>query len=778
VEELEKIPNHRANQPSSGRRLLRHLLDFSIRLKIISPYLLLTFIVMAAGVYGVVTLVAGSLDERLNNHLVEAGVVVADTLVRQELKHQETARALAFTKGFAEALVNQDHARVREIVEPIAVNENLENLIVLDAQGEQLLHLVQQDNALLDVQRPFEAEDVWIIHTLLTEGNPEAPPQRGLGQHPINGRYYYFTAMPVAWEDELVGVVTIGTSLNTFLPTFKSTSLADVTIYFEEGEAIASTFTAAMGPTETQALLTELSISPMTYNVRRMTPELTALDNVRILDREYRVAMGPLRIGNESLAVFSVALPTDFIFTASRTSRNTYIGIIVFAAAAVILVGYVISQRITRPVQQLVHASQAVADGDLERRTGVQSNDEIGVLASTFDQMTDRLAERTYALRESLRIQRETASRMRSILSSIGDGVLMEGRDGSIEPLNQAAERMLQQMAENFTFAPLQELSVPEQELLDGAEENPWLVESRRFQVGDSVFTAHSAAVRTDEDERLGTVIVLRDVTAEVEAEQLKDAFVEHVSHELRTPLTVIKGYSSLLLATAGSALNEQQRMFLQTIVTNTESLVSMINALLDFSEMEATGKLGLRTQPLEIGALVEEVTDEWTDQMADKDLDFVVKVAPDLPPVSGDEARLRLAVVNLVRNAWEYTEEGQVTVHVTGQSQAGRERPQVVIAVQDTGMGISADDQRHIFSRFYRAMKVRENERRGLGLGLYVTKAIVDAHRGEITVESREGVGSTFTMTLPAIADTQPTTDSAEVSAEAKQAVGLSEGD
>ncbi len=742
-EELEKMPHHKTKKQSLVRRLLGGILNFNIRLKIITPYLLLTFIVMAAGVYGVVTLVAGSLDERLNNHLVEAGVVVANTLVRQELKHQEAARGLAYTKGFAAALAAGDRARVAEIARPIAVNENLETLIVLDIEGQQLQHLVQQDGALMDVEKPFNARDVWIIHTLLLQGSPETRPQRGLGQHPINERYYYFTAVPIAYEDEMVGVVTIGTSLDTFLPMFKSSSLADVTLYFEGGQAIASTFTASLGPTETQDLLAQLSIAPTTYKQRQATPELTALENIWIGGREYRIAMGPLRVGSDSLAVFAVALPTDFIFTATRTSRNTYLGIIAFASLAVIGVGYAVAQLITRPVQQLVHASLAVAEGDLTRRTGVVRNDEIGVLAETFDQMTERLAERTNALRE-------TASRMRSILSSIGDGVLIEGRDGTIEPLNQAADHMVQQMSETFTFAPLQELGVPEQELLD--EENPWLVDSRRFRVGDNVFTAHSAEVKTDEDEHLGTVIVLRDVTAEVEAEQLKDAFVEHVSHELRTPLTVIKGYSSLLLATAGSALNDQQRLFLQTIVSNTESLVTMINALLDFSEMQATGRLGLRTQPLDVGALVAQVTQEWQDEMEDKGLAFNVDIAPDLPEINGDEARLRLAMVNLVRNAWEYTEEGDVTVRAIA-----RAPHQVQITVQDTGVGIGVDDQRHIFSRFYRATRVRENERRGLGLGLYVTKAIVEAHGGEITVESALGVGSTFKMVLPAL--TQETT-------------------
>ncbi len=732
---------------STWQRLKHQLIDLSIRLKIIAPYLILTFIVLGVGVFGAARLVAGSLDERLNNYLVAAGRGVSDSLARQELNNREVGRAIAYTDGFIDALEDRNARLIKALAEPIAINNQLDCLIVFDRQGEQLLHLLKKEATLDSVARQFDIQDIWIIHTLL-----ESPPkglvsQPGIGQHPISGDYYYFTAMPVWVEDDLVGVVTLGTALKNFLPVAKSVSLADVTIYLQGGQAVASTFTQLSSSEVPTVTLESLAIPPEVYDERVVTPEWTFFGNLEVGDQEYRQAFGPLYLGDESLGVFSVALPTDFIYTAGRATRNTYIAIIMVAAVAVIWLGYVVASRITQPLQRLVHTSVAVAEGDLKQRTGIVSGDEIGTLARTFDQMTARLAARTEDLKTSLRIQREMASRMRSILSSIGDGVLLEDQEGAIEPLNAAAEMMLQTMAANFTFAPLQELHIPEQSLQDDADENPWLLESRRFQVGEKVFTAHSASVLTDDGESLGTVVVLRDVTAEVEAEQLKDAFVEHVSHELRTPLTVIKGYSSLLLATAGSSLNEQQKLFLQTIVTNTESLVAMINALLDFSEMEATGKLGLRQHPLDLGDLVAEVSDELRDQMEEKDLAFLVEIAPNLPEVDGDKERLRLALRNLIRNAWQYTEEGgSVTVRVTVQDQ------QVVVDVMDTGVGISSDDQRRIFSRFYRAMRVREDERRGLGLGLYVTKAIVTAHKGHIELESQENVGSTFSMSIPAL--------------------------
>jgi two-component system phosphate regulon sensor histidine kinase PhoR len=308
---------------------------------------------------------------------------------------------------------------------------------------------------------------------------------------------------------------------------------------------------------------------------------------------------------------------------------------------------------------------------------------------------------------------------------------------------------MLEKMSTNFGIAPLRELTGGH-EWIEDAPDNPWLLESRRFQVADKVISAHSATIQTDEDENIGTVVVLRDITAEVEAEQLKDAFVEHVSHELRTPLTSIKGYSALLLTTAGENLSLQQRMFIETIINQTESLTTMVNALLDFSEMQASGRLGVRPQPFALPPLLEDLVEEWQPKIQDKGVIFEYEIPSEVPLINGDARRLRWALMNLLRNAYQYTAEGgSIKLQLTTQDEY------VNIDVIDTGIGISQDNQRRIFSRFYRVMNVKDDETRGLGLGLYVTKAIVDAHQGQIQISSELGKGSTFSMQLPILTPT-----------------------
>ncbi|HHS96782.1 MAG TPA: HAMP domain-containing protein, partial [Chloroflexi bacterium] len=687
----------------------------SIRNKIVLPYLILTLIVAAVGTYVVTNLVAGSLEERLTNHLLEAGRVVSDAWVEKEEDHLRAGRVLAYTEGMAEALSAHDAEAVSRLGMPLLAGWKSECLIVVDTEGRLMLHALKQpDGTIVRLGEPENLSDLWLVRSVLDDGDPNGPPRRGIGLHPVDQRYYYFTAVPLGPDGQLVGVAIIGTSLDILLPLLKQTSLAHVTVYLDEGQGVKTAGSTFLLPTEEEeektllsSVLDALAISPETYQQVLWSTGITVGKNVAVRGRMYRLAYGPIAIGNDRIGVFSVGLPMDFILSAGATSRNTYALLFTAAMVSVILIGYAIARQITGPLGRLVRTSQAVAEGDLEQRTGIKSRDEIGVLATAFDRMTERLAERTRALERLLRAYKESAGRMRSILASIGDGVILEDVDGNLIPLNKAAEELLEELAANFQFGPLRELSVTEEkELAADAESNPWLLESRRFEVGKKVISAHSAAVRTDEGEYLGTVIVLRDVTAEVEAERLKDAFIAHVSHELRTPLTAIKGYVTLLLRLGEEGLTEEQRRFLQTIDRHTDNLIGMINTLLDFSEIEAGERLWVQRRPCDLAPLVREIVDEWRPTMEEKRLRLRVEVADDLPIILADARRLRWAIINLVRNAQQYTPpEGEVSVRLF------RQGDEVVLEVADTGVGIPSEVQQHLFSRFFRMMNQADDE-------------------------------------------------------------------
>jgi len=374
----------------------------SIRFKVILPYLLLTLIVAVTGAYVVTRLVSSSLSERLANQLVESGHVVSDTMARQEIKHLEAARLIAYTRGLGEAVQAGALEQVTALAKPAAGGLNVESLMVFDAQGGESLHLIKQTNGtIMDVSQRGRSSTLASVEALLAESNPGSLPKRELALDPVDGRYYYFTAIPVVTGNQVVGAAVVGTSLNTLLTLLESTSLADVILYGENGQAIAS----SLGGGETQALfLRTISMAPESYQKILAQSDTVQGENISADGRWYSLAQGPFKVGGDTIAVFAVVLPMDFVVQSGALNRNIYIVLYSAAMLAVILIGYLVARLIINPLYKLVSTSLAITGGDLTRRTDIRSRDEIGVLANTFDQMTENLQQRTLELEKTNRV--------------------------------------------------------------------------------------------------------------------------------------------------------------------------------------------------------------------------------------------------------------------------------------------------------------------------------------------------------------------------------------
>ena len=382
----------------------------SIRFKVILPYLILTLVVAVTGVYVVTSLVANSLNERLTNQLLESGRAVSDGMARQEVKHIEVARIVAFTRGMGDALQNDDRATVAALARPIAGGLDAENLIILDLQGQELLHLVKGPDRTFQQAVTQAGAGGWpFVKSLLESKDAQGLPQRGIRLDPDNQHYYYFSAIPISASDQMVGVILVGTSLDTLLPVLKSTSLADLIFYGENGLALGTTL-AGQG-------LSELSIASDLYQTTLASSDVVSGENFLSDGRWYSLARGSLRVSGEQLGAFGVILPLDFVVTSGAISRNTYIFLFAVAMIAVILVGYLISRLIINPLYSLMRTSQAIAGGDLTQRTGVRSNDEIGTLANTFDEMTERLQERSAELERANHILEQMDKTKMSFIS-------------------------------------------------------------------------------------------------------------------------------------------------------------------------------------------------------------------------------------------------------------------------------------------------------------------------------------------------------------------------
>jgi signal transduction histidine kinase len=241
----------------------------------------------------------------------------------------------------------------------------------------------------------------------------------------------------------------------------------------------------------------------------------------------------------------------------------------------------------------------------------------------------------------------------------------------------------------------------------------------------------------------------LEDLNQQVqEANRLKTEFVTVVTHELRSPLTSIAGYLDLLLEAEGREGAEAREAYLQIVKRNADRLLKLINDLLDIARLEA-GKLEMKRLPLDLKGLIQEVSGALRPQIEGKGQHLRLDLAAPLPVVTGDPERLTQILLNLISNAHKYTPPGGSITVATRAERAG-----VCIAVQDTGIGLSAEEQQQLFTKFFRAQHPLVREAGGTGLGLAIARALVERHGGTITVVSAPGQGSTFNVTLPTAPD------------------------
>lgn len=253
-----------------------------------------------------------------------------------------------------------------------------------------------------------------------------------------------------------------------------------------------------------------------------------------------------------------------------------------------------------------------------------------------------------------------------------------------------------------------------------------------------------SSPVRNVEGEYQGRLYAFRDVTHEREMDRLKNEFVSLVSHELRTPLTSIKGYVDLLMEEETGTLDDQQREFLEVVKRNADRLVALINDLLDLSRIEA-GRLEVQRVPVRVQEVIKQVGNSLRPQLDAKHQRLELELERALPAVLGDSDRLTQILTNLLSNAAKYTPSGgRITV------MARCARPLVEVAVRDTGIGMTPEEQAQVFTKFFRSRNKAAQAAGGTGLGLAITRQLVELHGGTMSFESEPGQGSTFRFTLP----------------------------
>jgi two-component system phosphate regulon sensor histidine kinase PhoR len=447
--------------------------------------------------------------------------------------------------------------------------------------------------------------------------------------------------------------------------------------------------------------------------------------------------------------VIRVAKPLTEIDIAIRANRASVLNGLLVAAALGLLLAWLFSRQLTRRFQRLEQFAAQVARGSFpENFFPHRSRDEISLLEQRLNDMSEKI-------RDNLQQVVTEKEKLDSILRCMIEGVLVLDPKGQVLLINDQA-RIMFRVAEGRDIYGVSMLEIsrhPEvHKILDDVLVFDFSEQrySRDVELDeDRWFRVNAGRLRNQQGDPLGSILVFHDITGIKRFESIRSDFVANVSHELRTPLTAIRGYVETLLDTPPSE-PEDSRQFLQIIDRHAERLSRLTEDLLTLSDLES-GNIQLNIQPLDADQLMQRVLEVFWDRAAKKSIKLGHHAAADLPKLLGDTDRLQQLFINLVDNAIKYTPDGrEVTLTAARVTRNNGALPFMEISVADTGPGIPERDLPRLTERFYRVDRARSRDLGGTGLGLAIVKHIVQAHKGELRIDSTINKGTTVRVRLP----------------------------
>ncbi|MPZ73881.1 MAG: HAMP domain-containing protein [Nitriliruptorales bacterium] len=697
---------------------------------------------------GVVVLIAGALSDLGSRDLVGDEVArlqavsetVADEL--QNVWPQDAVNAAAILSEQGRTLLDADSKRLAGIYNALFSGQEQEFLIVFDEQGQEVASYAPTTGGPLAGSFVLQVQGAPFVERLVTGQR-----QRDANLLSIAGAFVVAGGVPLTTpsalpEDPPLGAVVTGRVADAaWASSARRQFNTEIVVSVGNRSTVGSDGVARESEEIGRALGGGGSTRELTMDGRRLYAAASPIEDRRV------GAVGRVAAVSEAGALAALEQSQ-----ARRLFLLALVGAVLAGAAAAFVSG-----RLAAPIRRLTEAAAAVREGNLDVAADVGSGDEVGVLGRTFNEMTASLANQSTQLRDAASVQTRLRARLEALTSSMSDALVAVNPDGKVVTFNPAAQRLVGRDITEVLGLPLDQVLVgraPNNQspthALGAFDGEDTVAVQLLLERGDGRFvpTAVTAAPVHDVagGQILGRVLVLRDVTRDVEVERMKTEFLSNVSHELRTPLTPIKGYAEVLARRDVGP--DATRKFASQILDSTGRLERIVATIVDFAALDS-GRLELRIQPLPVHELIDEMLNEWRASYEGRE--FRRRVGRSLPPALADPAMLLRCLDELVSNAVKFSPSGGPISVTAAMASYGRDpSPLVRVSVRDRGVGIEPDMAKRIFSDFYQGDASETRHYGGLGLGLALVRRIIEEMDGHVDLDSRPGAGSTFHLFLP----------------------------
>ncbi len=449
-----------------------------------------------------------------------------------------------------------------------------------------------------------------------------------------------------------------------------------------------------------------------------------------------------VRRDNDLLGYIRTAMPLTMIDDRLISIRNTVIAAGGTAAVLGFLFSLLFARRLTQPLQRMTDVATQLAGQYAPQPALMRTKDELENLTNAFDRMAHNLRDRMETIIKD-------RNQLLAVLGGMIEGVIAVDENECVTHMNQAAGTMLQVDSDTSIGKHIWEVTRVRaviETLSNTIQDDVGITDEVQIaQPQVLTLKLNAAPLRDSRGALVGAVMVLHDVTEIRRLEHIRRDFVANVSHELKTPITTIKGFVETL---RDGALDDREHAhrFLDIIANNSDRLHAIIEDLLSLSRLEQTEEIaGLARQEIILNHVIETAVQSCAAKADSRHVTVTTACDANLR-VSVNALLVEQAIVNLLDNAINYSKAGS-TIHIT----AAHQSDEIMMWIQDEGIGIPQEHLPRLFERFYRVDKARSRERGGTGLGLAIVKHIAQVHGGQVTVTSTLGEGSTFTLHLPA---------------------------